>query len=93
MATRDREEREIPDNGLERIRRIRGGNRGTVTRIERESYVIIRESRDIPYDEILTKADSLINGLKEKKKYLQQLKIMETCEIEEIDNEVQESNK
>eukprot|EP00794_Sanderia_malayensis_P006304 gene6304-biopygen5218 len=95
MATREPEEREITNNGLDRLRRIRGGNRATVTKVERESYVILRESEDMPRDTVITKADALLNTLREKKKYLHQLneKIMELCDIEDIEREVEESDE
>eukprot|EP00794_Sanderia_malayensis_P015495 gene15495-biopygen11959 len=95
MATREPEEREITNNGLDRLRRIRGGNRATVTKVEREAYVILRESEDMPRDTVITKADALLNTLREKKKYLHQLneKIMELCDIEDIEREVEESDE
>eukprot|EP00794_Sanderia_malayensis_P015519 gene15519-biopygen11979 len=95
MANREPEEREITNNGLDRLRRIRGGNRATVTKVEREAYVILRESEDMPRDTVITKADALLNTLREKKKYLHQLneKIMELCDIEDIEREVEESDE
>ncbi len=64
MTTRENEGRS--DDGLERMQRIRGGNRGMITKLERGAQTILREYREIPNDELITKINSIIAALREK---------------------------
>ena len=90
------EESRNADESLKRLRLIRGGNRATVTRLEREATSFIQENgwlSSADANEIFVKLTTTVKTLKGKQEYLSKLgdQILEKCACEEINGEVEES--
>ena len=81
-------------DGLRRLKAIRGGNRATVTKLEREVYSIIEGmdgSRNT--NELNTRLSSIAITLKDKQIRIDNLdqRILDSCDLEEIEKEVEEA--
>ncbi len=90
MATTER-----TDDGIERLRKIRGGNKAAVTKLERDAQLYLKENPETLNDEIKTKVSTVLISLKDKKKYIEELndKILDRCDLDEIDREVDETTE
>lgn len=80
---------------LQRQKALRGGNRSVVTKVEREVYVITRESvNDTPIANLNARLNSVKQILEEKLRYLKLLyeKILSSCPTPEIEKEVEETS-
>ena len=70
------EESRNADESLKRLRLIRGGNRATVTRLEREATSFIQENgwlSSTDANEIFVKLTTTVKTLKGKQEYLSKL--------------------
>eukprot|EP00794_Sanderia_malayensis_P014060 gene14060-15525_t len=83
------------EESLRRLRKIRGGNRSKVTRLEREALALLEEfkatgSRDV---EIKSRLITISKALKDKRDYIVKLdeEILQKCSLDEIDDEVDET--
>lgn len=74
---------------LARIRAIRGGNRGVITKLINETEVLLKE-------EILNRGrlKTITDLLEEKLKIVKALdeKVVENCEVNDIEIEIEESD-
>ena len=78
---------------LGRLRAKRRGHRGVITKIEKEA--LERITTDTDNHEATTRLDALNEQLKTKQKTLEELgeKILELCNLEDIDGEIHESDE
>eukprot|EP00795_Rhopilema_esculentum_P014774 gene14774-biopygen4485 len=83
------------DESLQRLKKIRGGNRAKTTKLINEAEEIIqRYPRTEEIDpEIRNKLEIKVQSIKEKRDYLTQLdnEIIQKCSLDEIDREVDQS--
>ncbi len=85
------------DDSLRRLRAIRGGNRGTITKLERDAVNLMRnygtEESSLTGDEIVLKITTISNALEEKLSCLKKLdeEILNKCPLEDIETEVEDS--
>ena len=92
MAT---EENQETTQGIERLRKIRGGHRAVVTKLGREACVLIKENDDNREANLVSRLYSIRSTLNEKQTLLNTLndKILERCNENEIDKEIEESTE
>ena len=92
MAT---EENQETTQGIERLRKIRGGHRAVVTKLGREACVLIKENNDNREANLVSRLNSIRSTLNEKQTLLNTLndKILERCNENEIDKEIEESTE
>ncbi len=95
MATKEGNEAR-PVEDFERLKRIRGGNRAVITKLEKEADAIIRGVKENEINitkDVSKKIGNIMRQLKEKQSYIQQLneRILGICAIEEIDKEIVDS--
>ena len=81
---------------LRRLRAIRGGHRGQITRSEKDAKLLMRnhgEESDCTSDETICKLKAIAKNLQEKQGILARLddEILHKCPIEDITGEVDES--
>ena len=82
---------EADDGNLKRLKKIRGSNRGKVTKLINEPCDLMNEG--IIDTDISNKLQVKVKSLNEKKEYLAQLdeEILQRCTLDEVDGEVDES--
>ena len=78
------------DGKLKRLKKIRGSNRGKVTKLINEACELMKEG--IIDADISNKLPVKVKSLNEKKEYLSQLdeEILQNCTLDEVDSEVDE---
>ena len=92
IRTREEEHAQEADDGnLKRLKKIRGSNRGKVTKLINEACELMNEG--IIDTDISNKLQVKVKSLNEKKEYLAQLdeEILQRCTLDEVDGEVDES--
>ena len=92
IRTREEEHAQEADDGnLKRLKKIRGSNRGKVTKLINEACDLMNEG--IIDTDISNKLQVKVKSLNEKKEYLGQLdeEILQKCTLDEVDGEVDES--
>ena len=92
IRTREEEHAQEADDGkLKRLEKIRGSNRGKVTKLINEACDLMNEG--IIDTDISNKLQVKVKSLNEKKEYLAQLdeEILQRCTLDEVDGEVDES--
>jgi len=82
---------EADDGKLKRLKKIRGSNRGKVTKLINEACELMKDG--IIDADISNKLQVKVQSLNEKKEYLSQLdeEILQNCTLHEVDGEVDES--
>ena len=81
---------------LNRLRALRGGNRAAATKLIAELAKIIQDQPgSFREPNILARLDSIAQSMKLKQEYLTELnqKILEVCDLAEIDKEIDESTE
>eukprot|EP00795_Rhopilema_esculentum_P007541 gene7541-13324_t len=78
---------------LERWKALRRGNRSVVTKFYREAFAIIDGAQSS--QEKIVRLNSIKVSLNEKLLYLRELdsKVLDSCNVEEIENEVEDSSE
>ena len=83
------------EESLQRLKRIRRGNRGKTTRLINEAYEFMQQhpSPDELDPEIRNKLEIKAQSIQQKKEYISQLdnEIIQKCNLNEIDREVDET--
>ena len=81
--------------GIERLRKVRGGHRGAATRSGREACVLIKENGDKRDDDLISRLSSIQSTLHDKQALLKSLddQILGKCNENEIDKEIEESTE
>ena len=87
--------REKDEDTVERLKRVRGGNRAVVTKLEREANEIIRKHGNALNSDLVAKIESWAATLRKKQKLISKLdeEILMKCEMSEIENEIEESSE
>ena len=87
--------REKDEDTVERLKRVRGGNRAVVTKLEREANKIIRKHGNALNTDLVAKIESWAATLRKKQKLISKLdeEILMKCEMSEIENEIEESSE
>lgn len=96
MATNEETIGDRPaDERIERIRKIRGGNRGATTRLINESNELIHEHMGRMEIDVLARMQSISIGLKEKRRYIEELdrQILDKCHVNDIEREIDEATE
>eukprot|EP00794_Sanderia_malayensis_P005885 gene5885-6574_t len=77
---------------IERLMKIRGGNRAVVTKIEREANEVIRIRNPMNF-EMTAKIEAMVKSLQAKQKLLMALdsEILDKCDIDDVDKEIEET--
>ena len=80
-----------PNKDLKRIRAIRSGNRGVVTRYSKEAIELLDQGNETNKDRLRT----IANLLNEKIIRLKELdaQVLELCEIDDIEREIEETEE
>jgi hypothetical protein len=80
-----------PNKDLKRIRAIRSGNRGVVTRYSKEAIELLYQGNETNKDRLRT----IANLLNEKIIRLKELdaQVLELCEIDDIEREIEETEE
>eukprot|EP00795_Rhopilema_esculentum_P003257 gene3257-1583_t len=89
MSSKEDEDR----SRLERWKALRRGNRSVVTKFYREAFAIIDSAQSS--QEKIARLNSIKVSLNEKLLYLRDLdsKVLDSCNVEEIENEVEDSSE
>lgn len=87
--------RKKDENTVERLKRVRGGNRAVVTKLEREANEIIRRHGNALNTELIAKMESWAATLKKKQELISNLdeQILMKCDMADIENEIEETSE
>ncbi len=88
------ESQQADQDGLKRLKLIRGGNRGKVTKLQREANELLRNYESpVEKEEIIRKLTIIAKTLKDKQSYISKLDedILQKCPPEEIETEIDET--
>ena len=83
------------NDSVDRLKRVRGGNRAVITKLEKEANEIIRRHGNALNTDLVAKFESWAAILRKKQKLISKLdeEILMKCEMSEIENEIEESSE
>ena len=81
--------------GIERLRKVRGGHRGAATKSGREACVLMKENSNNRDGDLISRLNSIRSTLHDKQALLKSLndQILGKCNENEIDKEIEESTE
>ena len=87
--------REKDEMTVERLKRVRGGNRAVVTKLEREINEIVRRHGNALNTDLIAKMDSWTTTLRKKQNLLSNWdeQILMNCGMSDIESEIEESTE